>query len=366
MKIKIIFFLSNLDGGGAQRAVVNVINNINNNLFDIKLVLLNYHKDQAYSNLIPEFVDIIDLNTRGRYSVFKIKNLIQKENPDICVATLPQVCKAVMIGHLLSNHNSKVIFRESNYRPKKNMSSINFYLMKMTYKYCDYGIALTKKLKDQMINQYNIGHEKVKIIHNPIDLNYIKSQIQNKKIEINKQHFNLVACGSLIKQKNFSMLIKSIKLVKKEDKYNKIKLNILGTGPLKNKLEKLIKENNLINEVSLLGYKENPHKYMAESDLFILSSFYEGMPNVILESMACKTPVLSTDCPTGPKEILGNNKYGWIVPNNDIEAMANKIKYLFENREELIEMKEKSNERIKDFDVLKIAKKYEDLFLSFK
>lgn len=358
---KIQFYLSNLKGGGAQRTVVNILRYINKEKFEPELILLDYDEEHAYSNLIPEDINIYNLNTRGRYSILKISKLIKERKPDICFATLPQVCKAVMIGHKLSGSNSKTIFRETTYRNKDQMSFFSFRILKTAYNYCSHNISLTKGVKEQMIKNYDLLIEKVTTIYNPIDIENIKKKITEHKFR-EKDNFTIIACGRLAKVKNFSLLIKASKILKNRD-YNDIKINIMGKGRLENELKNLINELNVSDMVSLLGFKRNPFQYMSESDLFILSSLWEGFGHVIVESMASGTPVLSTDCPYGPKEILVDNEYGWLVPNDDAEAIAEKIIDIYNNPADLEAKKDKAIERAKDFDASNIVKQYEKLFL---
>lgn len=306
-------------------------------------------------------MEIININKRGRYSILKIRDLIKNEKPDICFATLPQIYKAVLFGHFLSRSNSKVIFRESAHRDKARISFMNFYFLKLVYKYSDYNVALTTSLKNQLIKEYDIAENKIKLIYNSVDINYIQNKINKKPNEIDENMFNLISVGRLTKQKNYSMLIKAFKIVY-EKGYRNIKLNILGTGSLKNELLNLIEKYNLKDNIKLLGFKNNPFNYMAYSDLFILSSLYEGMPNVLLESLACKTPVLSTNCPTGPKEILGENQYGCLVENNNEQEMAEKIITLYNNSALLKNKKKSGVRRSQDFDINKIISEYEDFF----
>ncbi len=129
----------------------------------------------------------------------------------------------------------------------------------------------------------------------------------------------VVAAGRLAVWKGFADLIRAIKLLPSQ---RRVRLMILGDGPLRSELEALIIELGLQNFVSLLGYRENPLKYFARADVFVLSSHVEGLPNVLVEAMMCGCTPVSTDCPTGPREVLQNGKYGYLVPVSDPVAMA--------------------------------------------
>ena len=117
-------------------------------------------------------------------------------------------------------------------------------------------------------------------------------------------------------------------------------------------------------DIELIGLKKSPFKYMTDSDVFILSSKWEGFGHVVVEALACGVPVLSTECPHGPAEILENEKYGWLVPNDNIEAMAEKMIDLIKNSHKIEEKSKLSKERSEDFAAGKIVKEYEKLLLN--
>ena len=129
----------------------------------------------------------------------------------------------------------------------------------------------------------------------------------------------LVAAGRLAPWKGFADLIRAMKLIPAQ---RRARLMILGDGPLRGELQALISELGLDDTVRLLGYVENPLKYFARADVFVLSSHVEGLPNVLVEAMMCGCTPVSTDCPTGPREVLQDGKYGYLVPMRDPVAMA--------------------------------------------
>ena len=129
----------------------------------------------------------------------------------------------------------------------------------------------------------------------------------------------LVAAGRLAPWKGFADLIRAMKLVPAQ---RRARLMILGDGPLRGELQALISELGLDDTVRLLGYVENPLKYFARADVFVLSSHVEGLPNVLVEAMMCGCTPVSTDCPTGPREVLQDGKFGYLVPMRDPVAMA--------------------------------------------
>ena len=167
----------------------------------------------------------------------------------------------------------------------------------------------------------------------------------------------ILAVGRLSDAKDFPTLLKAI--VRMNEK-RKVKCIILGEGELREKLQGMIEQLSLSGTVDLHGFVGNPYAYLAKADLFVLSSRREGFPNVLVEAMACGTPVVATDCPSGPAEILENGKYGPLVPVGDAQALADAMLRTLDDHlpaETLIA-------RAEEFSVEKIADQYIDLLFS--
>ena len=214
-------------------------------------------------------------------------------------------------------------------------------------------VAQCAEMKADIIETLSLDKDKIVYIYNPVDLEEIKSL----KIEFNpfkKENINIVAIGRLAYQKGFDNLIDAFQLVSKQ--IANAHLIILGDGPLKNDLTKRVIDQQLVGKVEFLNFQENPYPYLFFSDMYVLSSRWEGFPNTMLEALACETKIVSTDCKSGPKEILGENEYGFLVKENSPELLAEAIiTYLLE--------KSKTQKRADFFDVRKIVKEYESLFL---
>ncbi|MDF1881211.1 glycosyltransferase, partial [Sulfurimonas sp. MAG313] len=150
--------------------------------------------------------------------------------------------------------------------------------------------------EQDLINAFNIDKNKIQVIHNLLDIKKI-FELQKEPVEMDESIFTFVTVGRFFDQKNHLLLIKTMKDIN-------AKLIIIGDGVLRDELENTIVEYKLENKVFLLGQQANPYKYLSKADCFVLSSDYEGFPNVLLEALACKLPIISTDCQSGPREIL--------------------------------------------------------------
>jgi len=141
-------------------------------------------------------------------------------------------------------------------------------------------------------------------------------------------------------------------------------LIVIGEGELRPVLCELARKLNIHESVEFVGFKENPYAWISKADIFVLSSDYEGFPNVLLESMACKTPIISVDCPSGPSEIITDCENGLLVPTHDEEGMAMAVKNLLNNQELRDQFSKEGLKRVEDFAIEKIFPQYEKLFLS--
>jgi len=364
--IKVLFLLSNLSGGGAQRTIVNLLKGLDRRKFMPSLALLDYNSNDAYASLIPSDIEIINLNSRGRYAAWKIKRLIESNEPDILFSTLPQVNFAVWLGNKISKKSVKLILRETNYRDvETNTTVFKQKLYQKMYKDADKVIALSEGVRKHMVKTYRLKESKVIRIYNPVDIENIKKlSMEICNIKYTKK-FKLIACGRLAKQKNYSMLVNALSMLKQKD-CSDFELFIMGTGPDEAEIIKLIETKGLKENIKLIGFQTNPYAYMKQADLFVLSSLWEGFGHVVVEAMACGTPVLSTDCPHGPREILENGKYGWLVPNNGSDQLAGMLEYLMFEPNEINLMSTKVCERAKSFNFTNIVQQYEIIFIKVK
>jgi glycosyltransferase involved in cell wall biosynthesis len=164
----------------------------------------------------------------------------------------------------------------------------------------------------------------VKVIYNPVfdDSIYEKSRQEIEEDYFNRSKISLINIARLEGQKNHRLLIEAMELLRhRED----IQLLIIGKGALEEELKKIVDSKKMNEKIHFLGFKPNPFSYLARSDLFVLSSAYEGLPTVLIESLALGINIVSTDCPSGPDEILEHGKYGWLVAVNDPGLLASAI-----------------------------------------
>lgn len=363
MHKKIMFFLYSLSGGGAERTVINIINNLNHSNFEVLLVL-GTDKNNDYINLLNKNIRIRYLNSsKLRYCILKLSRYIKEEEPDLIFSTINANNVVVLLARILSFKNIPTIVREASHRTQSgSVTIINKVATRFLYNhFAQKIIALSYGVKGDLVKNFQIKESKIDVIYNPVEVKEIKRLSNEKVKDVDKKGNEklLIAVGRLVEAKNFNMLLKAFKRILQ--KVNS-RLIILGKGPKEEALKHLTKELGIEKKVSFLGFKHNPYKYMRLADVFILSSKWEGFSHVIVEAMATGTPVISTDCKSGPGEIIKDDYYGKLVPVSDDKKLAEATIELLKDYDEQQKLIERGYKRIKDFDVKKIVQNYEAVF----
>lgn len=353
-KKKIAFFIPSLNGGGAERMMVNKANYLSQQGYLVDLILIR--KEGPYLPLVDPQVNIIDLkSSRAATSIFKLISYFKKDTPDVILSALTHINILTVIAKVFSRKNIKVVVSQRNmYSPKLGRGVLNKLMHALAiccYKKADAVIAISDGVKESLVNSLNMKPDSINTIYNPA---YSLESVELSYEKPSHYWFSLgtpviLSVARLEEVKDFSTLIKAFALLRKEIN---AKLIILGEGSERGKLESLINKMELQNDVDLVGFVDNPHAYMRAADLFVLSSKREGFGNVIVEAMACGTPVVSTNC-SGPKEVLEDGKWGRLVPVSDISALADAMKESLKHPSSV-----DVTERAKAFSVEKIAQEY--------
>lgn len=367
-RIKVLFVIDLIGAGGAQKVASTILKFINKSRFEVELALFTYKREFIYKPQINIKCHNLKVK-RTRYSIFPLVHLLKKIKPSIIFSTLSRIDSTVNLALKISRINAKLILRSSNFLSiyLKENPFFTSLLSYWSYKNCDIIVASTYEMKKDMENNLNLDPNKIKVIHNPIDLQTIK-RMSNESVNNNlfkeKDLENkplIIAMGRLSKQKGYPYLFKALKIVKNE---LPSKLVILGKGENKKYLEDLVKDLGILEDVIFLGFQSNPYKCIANADLFVLSSLWEGFPNALIEAMACETPVISTDCPSGPKEIITSGVNGILVPTRNPKALASAILKVLMDKDLSIKFTIAGKNRVNDFEVKRIVGKYEELFKS--
>lgn len=324
---KILFFLPNLAGGGAERVAVNIIRQLDKVDFSISLVLVN--RSGKYLDLIPEHVKVYDLESKKTIlSIFKLRRLLIHIQPNIVFSTLIRTHVALNLAMTHTAHRPFIILRSPNspslLLSNKQLKPLLRYFLERAYLNADVVIAQTPEMKEEIVKFHAVDEMKVEVLINPIDTNFIDSKLENISNPFDEKNINVVAAGRLTKQKGFDVLIKAFADVVKYD--DRFKLHIIGADDGESKfLNELCEVLNLENHINFLGFKQNPYRYFFYSDLYVLSSRWEGLPNTVLENLYIKKPVIATKCIPFMNVLINHGKNGLLVDVEDISGLEKAI-----------------------------------------
>lgn len=371
---KILFLIYNLDGGGAEKVLLKILEKIDKNKFKIDLFLIK--KEGVYlKEFETKFKDITIRTPYDNLSKNKLLNWIQYKLKYKKVRKSlknPEIFKEF----IKEKYDTQIAFLEgmssiylSKTECKNKIAWVHVDLEKHRtmpidkereiYKNYNKIICVSNQAKNSFDKIYPEYSNKSTVIYNPIDKDEIikKSNEEVEKFR-DKNIVTFIAIGRLNEQKGFDILLKAHKLLKDENLENNIV--ILGEGTERKNLEKYILENDLEKSVKLLGFKKNPYPYLKQSDIYILSSRYEGYSLTVAEALVLNKAIISTRC-IGPMELLENGKYGLMCNSEDIYQLKECMKKFILNKKLREESEEKTKIKSKEMQMKSIIEKIENM-----
>jgi glycosyltransferase involved in cell wall biosynthesis len=326
---KIGLFIPSLEGGGAERVMVNLANSLASNGLSVDLIVAT--NTGVYHDLVSPAVRRICLETPGvANGLPRLASYLRRERPGALLSALNHANVVACIARRVARLSTRlVIAQHSVFSIARSNVSVTGRLVRAlsicTYPWADHVVAVSQGVADDLLRAQPRLAGRVTVIHNPV----ISDELTNRATEpVEHPWFGndappvVLAAGSLREAKDFHTLIRAFALVRAR---RHSKLMILGEGPLRGELTDLVRSLALGDDVALPGFVANPHAFMARAAVFVLSSRYEGLPTVLIEAMACGTPVVSTDCVSGPRSILENGRWGALVPVGDHVALAKEM-----------------------------------------
>lgn len=320
MTKKILIVISSLGGGGAER-VASMLSNYF--CYQGNNVKICYWNDSESQYEVDEGVSIFKLNPKVR--VYTLSKEIKLFQPDVILSFTDVANVISYCAKLLSKSKAKYIPSvHNNLKERDKHIAINFKfkLLKVLHRLAcnksDKVVVVSEDARQSFVNYYNIPHDKCVCIYNPI---YSKVKLNNEK---NKSDIlRIVTVGRLTQQKNYPLLLDVAEELK--NKGIDFCIDVYGDGELKCEIESIIKNKNLSMHVKLKGFSSEMVSLLKEYDLYIMTSKWEGLPLVLLEALHSGLPIISTDCPSGPREILGHGDFGTLVPMGGGTDISNAI-----------------------------------------
>ena len=330
METKLAIFLPSLRGGGAERTMLNLAHGLSERGYAVDLVLAR--AEGPYLREVKESIRLVDLNgSRLLTSLPVLVRYLRHERPLAMLSIMNYTSIVALWARRLAGVSTQVVVSERNMlsyaaqqapdQPLRLMPR----LIRRFYPWADGIVAVSKGVADDLAQVTDLPRERIQVIYNPVVTPELREKAQ---APLDHPWFApgeppvLLAAGRLVMKKDFPTLIQAFARVRRA---RPARLLILGQGPERPVLQALVRQLGLEQDVSLPGFVANPYPYMARAALFVLSSRWEGLPGVLIEALYCGVPLIATDCPSGPREILADGQYGQLVPVGDVAALTRAI-----------------------------------------
>ena len=360
-KNKLILFMPSIEGGGVEKNLILIGNYFSKKLKKVSIITY----DKGFISSFSRRINFISFTIFKRKKVSKyIKYLfcllllikeIKKNKKKLIVLSFQANIYAIIICKIF---RVSVVTRSNSSPSGWSKNYLKKLIFRKIISFADNVIVNSKEFKKELDAKFNANS---KLIYNPLNINEIVKKSNNK---INFNFFNnsktlkIINIARFTEQKDHLTLLKSFNLV---NKVIKSKLLIIGYGSNHNEIINYIKKNKLGNNVKILNFQKNPYKYLRLADIFVLTSKYEGLPNVLLEALTLKKYIISTDCPTGPKEILNNGEYGTLVKIGDYKTISQNIINYKKNNSYFVKKVMKGFKSLNRFDFDKNCGEYYDV-----
>ena len=341
-------FITYLDGGGVERVLVNLAHGFVAEGLSIDLVVVK--AEGSFLSLMPPEVRVVNLGAkRLLLSIPGLVQYLQQNKPQALLSAMENINVVALLSRQLAGVSTRVVVSVHNTLSQESRKTTQLtkrvapYLARWFYPWADAVVTVSQGAAQDLVD-LGLSSECLRVIYNPV----VTPELFQKALEpLEHPWFKpssppvILAVGRLEAQKDFPTLIRAFAKVRQQ---RPAKLMILGEGQDRPVLEALVQELGLELDVALPGFVYNPYGYMARAAVFVLSSLFEGLPTVLIEAMAGGTPVVSTDCKSGPAEILEQGKYGQLVPVGNINGMAEAIISTLEKPQEPVLLKQRAAE----------------------
>ncbi len=355
-KINLLIITPSLECGGSERFVLILCNNISVDKFDVTLVVLN--NTNPFYKINRSAIKIIDLKIPTvRQSFFNIRKVVKSVKPDIIFTTANHLNLFFAIFKRMLTGTIKIIARESSIvsiqKREEKLTWLFNGLLKMYYKRLDFILCQSTYMQQDLVEHYQINKEKTIVINNPVEIIAIDLPI-NDFNKTGERTYKFITVARLSKEKGLARLINAVSYLKIPFTYH-----IIGEGIERKPLEQLIIEKKLQGKVILEGAKTQPYKNMQNADLFLMGSYHEGFPNVVIEAGILGIPVVGFDAPGGLKDIIIEGENGLLVKHDNIIEFAGTIESALAKNFDKNNIRQQTSKR---FSVVNILDKIEQLF----
>lgn len=327
----VLFLIPTLRAGGAERVVVTLLRHLDRTRFQPSIAVVDM-TDAAFAADLPADVTLIDLGTRRvRHALPRIARLLWSMRPDTVFSTLGHLNLALAVLRPLLPSATRYLARETSVVSQVIATSTRAGLWtwayRRFYRRFDLVVCQSRYMRDDLIERFGLPCEKSIVINNPVDtarISEMAAQVpagEQTALPDGSDFLSLLAVGRLSPEKGFDLLIEALALCQARN----VGVTILGEGPMREELEQLSHRRGVRDRVIFAGFQPNPYQYYRRADALVLSSRFEGFPNVVLEALACGTPVIATPAVGGITEILERVEGCSVASDISAESLAQQI-----------------------------------------
>lgn len=326
-KRRVLFVVPSLIGGGAERVIVHLANNLDRDVYTPMLAL--GEKEGPYLKELRDDVAVYELGAvRARRATRAILKLVRSLRPSTVVSTLG-LNFAVALASPFFPKGTRVILREGSSpsaflkeveRTSRARASFYRSMYRLLYSRADKVICQSDYMLNDLMMNLSLPRAKLERVYNPVDFDKIRALVESVDSPYTGAGPHLVTVGNMTYAKACDVLLEAFKLVREQ--YSSAHLTFVGDGDNRQSLEALTESLGLRESINFAGFQSNPFAYVKHASLFVSSSRYEGFSNVILEALACGTPVVATDCPSGNREVIEEGVNGWLAKPEDAASLA--------------------------------------------
>lgn len=366
---RLVFLINSMEGGGAERAMANLLGFLKGRLerYRTEIVLLD---TLPIVQDLPSDIPVFQLNGAGGMltSAVQLLRHFRKRPADICISYLSRAnCLNVLAGRLFGH---RVIISErvqtTGHLAKSRLRAVYRKMITAAYPRADVTIAVSQGVAEDLVRNYRVPRARIRVIGNPIDAKALHGAAK-APAPVSLPEDYAIAAGRLVPNKNFPMLIRAY-----ANRPRPYDLVILGEGPLRDELQRSSRSLGVEARVHFPGFVQNPYPCIRGARFFVSASSAEGFPNALIEAMVLERPVISTDCPSGPYEILAGTRgqigrdplrsaqHGMLVPVGDADALADALDAM-EQPETAKDFAARAGARSRDYQIEKVLRDYLDI-----
>ena len=377
---RVLFLLATLDGGGAERTVLTLVPHLRARGVDARVGLLARHgaldgqiepAQVVRARIAPAWMSYAPSPGLGRLLVgvplvpLQQFDLLRQFHPHVVVScTAAMNLAALLSTRAYGRHRVAWVLREGNNTrailesdaPGRLGRALRWRATELVYRAPDRVVTISSGVADGLVRDFGVPRDRVRVVHNPVAVARISQRAQEAGGVCFPSRF-IVACGRLHRQKGFDVLLRAVGRLRDAE----LAVVLLGEGPERGALEALARELGLGARLVMPGFVENPWAWIARASAFVLPSRWEGFASVLVEAMACGTPVVAADCDYGPREIVHDGQTGLLARTDDAASLAAGIHRVLVDPALGKELAARGRMRAMDFDAPSIAGRYADL-----